>query len=84
MKACDLPIPGKDVFWMRDHLMVEPSVLLRRIQHLNLHTEDWRVLNSSAEGNTRQGIIIVDRKSADSIRAANFKAFTGIDRGLHL
>lgn len=82
LRADELPKPVKVAFRTKERFS-DQSTLLRRLQRLNpeLKSTGWRVLQSVAGPDAPRWIFEVDPDDADAIRRANFRAFTGVDRG---
>ena len=83
MDPSDLPKPVRVAFKTKDMSTKEAPKLLRRLGAYNsaLRTECWRVLQRTEDVHTQRWIFLVDRKSADAIEAAQFRAHTGVDKG---
>ena len=79
----DLPKPVRVAFKTKDLSTKEAPKLLRRLGAYNsaLRTKSWRVLQRTEDTHTQRWIFLVDRKSAEAIAAAQFRAHTGVDKG---
>jgi hypothetical protein len=79
--AKDLPKPVKMAWRTKIVGGHDVKLLLRVLQRYNpaLHTEEWKVVDTAmAEANTRR-IILMDRVSAEVIKAAGYQLHTGVD-----
>jgi hypothetical protein len=81
MDAKDLPKPVKMAWKTKIVGGHDVKLLLRVLQRYNpaLHTEEWKVVDTlTSDANTRR-IILMDRVSADVIKAAGYHLHTGVD-----
>lgn len=79
--AKDLPKPVKMAWKTRIVGVQDVKLMLRVLQRFNpgIHTEHWKVVDTvMSEASTRR-IILMDRESADVIKASNYQLNSGVD-----
>lgn len=81
MDAKDLPKPIKMAWKTKIVGGHDVKLLLRVLQRYNpaLHTEEWKVVDTLTSDMATRRIILMDRVSADVIKAAGYHLHTGVD-----
>lgn len=78
--AKDLPKPVKMAWRTRTHPFATVAQVLGLIQRINptLHTEEWKIVHVEAAGAFTRRIVLMDRTSADVIKAAGYTLHNGL------
>lgn len=81
MDAKDLPKPVKMAWKTKIVGGHDLKLLLRVLQRFNplLHTDEWKVVDTVVSDAGTRRIILMDRVSADVIKAAGYQLHTGVD-----